>query len=198
MAGIPTPYEYEQTHNRKLLESVCVAAIAQVISFDKKKMTVNLQPLSKHLIHGKYESQPPILRVPVLCFRSNGFIFRPFYKKGDIGITLYLDHDMDNIVSGGKETEPLTERTHSTTDAIFLGGIVSGEYTLPDALSDDAFIFTKEDGALYVSVSKEKIAVKNSETTAEFTADAISITARTVNVTATENLNLRGERININ
>lgn len=198
MANTPTPYEYEQTHDRKLLESICVAAVVQVTSFDKKKMTVNLQPLSKHLVHGKYESQPPILRVPIICFRSNGFIFRPFCKKGDIGIVLYLDHDMDSTVSGGKEAEPLTERTHSTTDAIFIGGIVSGEYKLPDTLPDDAFIFTKEDGTLYISVTKEKIALKNVETTAEFTADAISMTAKTVNISATENLNLRGERININ
>ena len=58
-------YNYQRIHDDKLRESICVAATVQVMSFDPAKMTVNVQPLSKHLENGKYESQPPILKVPV-------------------------------------------------------------------------------------------------------------------------------------
>lgn len=77
-------------------------------------MTVDVQPLSKHLQNGKYESQPPILSIPVACTRSGGFIIRPWIKAGDVGVVLYLDHDMDSTVSGAKEAQPLTERNHAT------------------------------------------------------------------------------------
>ena len=46
-----------------------------------------------------------------------------------MGVVLYLDHDMDSTVSGAKEAQPLTERNHATTDAVFVGGIVAGSYT---------------------------------------------------------------------
>ena len=64
MPGV-NQYNYEEIHDRKLAESICVAATVKVLKFDKAKMTVNVQPLSKHLENGNYESPPPILQIPV-------------------------------------------------------------------------------------------------------------------------------------
>ena len=124
------PYNYQQIHDRRLAESICVAAVVSVTAFDPRQDDVDVQPLSKHLQNGKYESQPPILSIPVACTRSGGFIIRPWIKAGDVGVVLYLDHDMDSTVSGAKEAQPLTERNHATTDAVFVGGIVAGGYTV--------------------------------------------------------------------
>ena len=99
-------YEYQQIHDKRLAESICVAATVKVVAFDPAKMTVDVQPLSKHLQNGKYESQPPILGVPVACTRCGGFITRPWIKAGDTGVVVYLDHDMDSTVTGGKEAKP--------------------------------------------------------------------------------------------
>lgn len=155
-------YSYQQTHDNKLKESICVAATVQVIAFDPVKMTVNVQPLSKHLEHGKYESQPPILRIPVVCMRTGGFVFRPWIKVGDVGVVIYLDHDIDSSVTGGKESEPLTERNHSTTDAIFIGGIISGDYSV-QGLPDEAHVLASEDGKSYIAISQDKIEMKAPE-----------------------------------
>ena len=54
-------FKMQRIHDLKLKESLCVAAVVQVLKFDPEKMTVNVQPLSKQLENGKYESQPPIL-----------------------------------------------------------------------------------------------------------------------------------------
>ena len=54
-------YKYQQIHDEKLAASICVSAVVQVTSFDPAKMTVNVQPLSKGLQNGNYESSPPIL-----------------------------------------------------------------------------------------------------------------------------------------
>lgn len=156
-------YNYQQIHDRKLTESICVAAIVQVMSFDSVKMTVDVQPLSKHLENGCYESQPPILDVPIACTRSGGFIFRPWFNVGDTGVVVYLDHDSDSTVAGGKEAEPITERNHSPSDAIFVGAIVTGSYKVK-GIPDDGFSLSTEDGSVYIVVKKDGIEIKGDVT----------------------------------
>lgn len=152
-------YEYQRAHDQRLMASVSVAATVQVMKFDKSKMTVNVQPLSKHLQNGNYESQPPILGIPVAVTRMGGFILRPWIKEGDVGLVVYLDHDLDSTVSGGKEAEPQTTRNHSTSDAVFIGGIVSGGYTVA-GLPDESLCLATEDGSVYVAVKKGGIEIK--------------------------------------
>ncbi len=190
-------YNYEEIHDRKLAESICVSATVKVLKFDKVKMTVNVQPLSKHLENGNYETPPPILQVPVGVTRTGGFIFRPWIKEGDVGVVVYLDHDMDATVTGGKEAKPLTERNHSTSDAVFIGGIVSGDYAV-QGLPDDAHVIAKEDGTVYIAIAKDKVAIKNESTTADFTPDSIDMKTTTVNITADGSVNIKGAQINLN
>jgi len=186
----PDSYKIQRAHDQKLKESVCVAAVVQVLEFDPKKMTVNVQPLSKQLENGTYESQPPILRVPVAVTRSGGFIFRPWYKAGDTGVVVYLDHDMDAAVTGGKEAKPLTERNHATTDAIFVGAVISGSYEVK-GLPEESIAIAKEDGNIYVAITKEKAVVKNEGTTAEFTAFSIDMKAVDMNITLDGNMTVK-------
>lgn len=152
-------YKYQQIHDMKLAESICVAAVVQVTSFDPAKMTVNVQPLAKGLQNGKYESQPPVLGVPVACTRCGGFIFRPWFKSGDTGVVVYLDHESDGTVSGGKEAIPASRRSHSRSDAIFIGAIVSGGFTV-SGLPDESLALATEDGKQYVAITKDKISIK--------------------------------------
>jgi len=180
----------QRTHDQKLKESLCVAAVVQVLKFDPEKMTVNVQPLSKQLENGKYESQPPILCVPVAVTHSGGFLFRPWFKPGDTGVVVYLDHDMDATVTGGKEAKPLTERNHATSDAIFVGAIVSGEYKVK-GLPEESIALAKDDGSIYVAITKDKAIVKNEGTTAEFTATSIDMKSIDMNITLDGNMTVK-------
>ena len=175
-------FKMQRIHDLKLKESLCVAAVVQVLKFDPEKMTVNVQPLSKQLENGKYESLPPILCVPVSVTHSGGFLFRPWFKPGDTGVVVYLDHDMDATVTGGKEAKPLTERNHATTDAIFVGALVAGSYTVK-GLPDESICIATEDGKIYVAVTKDKVIVKNEDTTAEFTATSIDMKSTDMTIT---------------
>lgn len=190
-------YNYQRVHDKKLLASICVAAVVQVIVFDPKKMTVNVQPLSKHLENGKYESQPPILQVPVACTRCGGFIFRPWFKAGDTGVVVYLDHDLDSTVTSGKEAVPLTERNHATSDAVFIGGIVSGKYEV-QGLPERSLALAKEDGNIYVAVTEDSVMIKNDETTAEFTSTSIKMDTQDITLNANGMVTIKGTTVNIN
>ncbi len=190
-------YNYEQTHDRRLASSICVAATVQVIAFDPEKMTVNVQPMSKSLQNGKYESQPPILRVPVVCMRCGGFIIRPWIKVGDTGLVVYLDHDMDSTVTSGKEATPLTERNHATSDAVFVGAIVSGGYKV-QGLPNESHAMAKDDGSIFVAVTSDKVLIKNQNTTAEFSADKIDMKTTDVAINASGIVTIKGAVVNIN
>jgi hypothetical protein len=190
-------YNYQQTHDRKLAASICVAANVQVLAFDPVKMMVNVQPLSKQLENGRYESQPPILRVPVACTRCGGFIFRPWFNAGDTGTVVYLDHDIDSTVTGGKEAAPSTERNHSESDAVFIGAIVSGSYEA-QGLPAQSLALATEDGGIYIAVTQEKVALKNGGTTADFTANAINMNTQEVTINASGTITIQGATVNIN
>lgn len=152
-------FEYQEIRDEKLAESICVAAVVRVTKFDPAKMTVNVQPMSKHLENGSYESQPPILGIPVVCTRSGGFIFRPWITEGDIGVVVYLDHDLDDVLASGKEIEPSTERNHSTSDAVYIGGIIAGSFSVK-GLPEKSLALAKEDGSIYIAIAEDKIMLK--------------------------------------
>lgn len=190
-------YNYQQVHDKKLAESICVAATVKVMAFDPTKMTVDVQPLSKHLENGKYETQPPILGVPIACTRCGGFVFRPWLKAGDTGVVVYLDHDMDSTVSGGKEAVPITERNHATTDAIFVGAIVSGGF-VAEGLPAESIVLATEDGGIYVAVTGDKVQIKNGGTIANFTDNKIDMKTQDVTITASGAITINGATVNIN
>lgn len=117
-------HDYEKAKDHAMRRSIAVACIVAVITADIETGTVNAQPLSKVEIDGVYESQPPLLNVPVLKHRdSNGNIVSPAYQAGDIGVVIFCDHDIDNIVISRAESEPASDRVHSVDDAIFVGVI---------------------------------------------------------------------------
>jgi len=149
---------YQDAQDKKNREAVNVAALVRVVSFNPKAMTVTVQPLSKYLEGGTYKSQPPILDVPVTLTKSGGFIIRPWIKAGDVGLVVYVDHDIDRAVATGDEGEPNTERNHSTSDAVFVGAIVPGKNPVI-GLPDEAVVLSTEGGETYIAVMKDKVQI---------------------------------------
>jgi len=117
-------YDITQAMLKKHALSIHVGAIVQVKHFNHRDMTVDVQPLSQHLMGREYQSPPPIQRLPCTGVRCGKFVLRPWYEPGDVGAILYMDHDIDKVVASGREAKPNTERNHSASDAVFVGGIV--------------------------------------------------------------------------
>lgn len=154
-------YRLTQAHGRQQALDLHVAAIVRVEAFDPGKMTVDVQPLSKHLEQGKYQSHPPVLSVPVAVTRCHDFVLRPWFEKDDVGLVVYLDHDIDKVTRDGQESDPNTERNHSETDAVFIGGIVLGEKDIAklaqNGCPDEALALGAVDGKQWIAVTKDKI-----------------------------------------
>lgn len=69
---------------------------------------------------------------------SSAVIMNPV--PGDIGLALFMDKDSDNARSSKEAGAPNTTRTHSKTDAVYLGGILYDEPTQFVEFADDAII----------------------------------------------------------
>lgn len=158
MKGFSKQYQYEQAQRRALMKELHVGATVMVQAFDRKKMKLTVQPTSQRLTDGQYKTPSQVLQVPVSFTRSGGFLIRPWFKAGDFGNALYLDHDMDKTMESGGECQPNTERAHSDTDMVFQGGLVAGDFECPDI--PDGLAFCKEDGEIYFILTEDKLLIK--------------------------------------
>ena len=117
---------YEQAKEQAMKAGICVADIVKVIKYDESKMIVDVQPLTKYPDEDKFEKKPQVLSVPVALVYGGGFVIRPVYEAGDLGLVVYLDRDSDSTIAKGGEADPNTERLHSGDDAVFFGGLRIG------------------------------------------------------------------------
>lgn len=154
-----TQQSVENQEQRALAQSIHVGALCRVEEFDASKMTVKVQPLSKALDGGTYRTPPPILGVPVALIRGGGLILRPWYQKGDLGVLLFLDHDIDRIAEAGEEVQPNTERNHAEEDAVFVGAFAAASNPVK-GLPDNALVMAAEGGGVFVAVSKSGITLQ--------------------------------------
>ena len=166
-------YQYEQAQQRERSERMKVGQLVKVLSFDEAKGTVDVQPLNKKNTDGTYHVQPPILGVPISGARGGGISMSQQYKAGDTGYIAYVDGDIDSTLAAGQETQPNTERVHSATDAVFIGGVPMGSgpaSALPSGAygfgTAEVYVIIHEGkiklrcGAIYVIVQPDKVLVQ--------------------------------------
>lgn len=158
MSGFSDQYKYQEAQQAALAASIHVGALVKVISFDPSSMTVNVKPL----VQSEYTAGSQVLGVPVAGTRGGGFLFRPCFRSGDIGVVLYLDHDMDEVMAKGGEAASNTERGHSENDAVFVGGIVAGGWNSPGL--PEGIVLGTEDGAVYLAVTPSGVVIKGTLT----------------------------------
>ncbi len=92
---------------------------------------------------------------------------------------VYVDHDIDKAVSDGQESKPNTERNHSSSDAVFIGGIVLGKAPV-SGLPGDAVVIATESGSVQLAVTSSGITIKGDVTVeGDVTANGISLTQHT-------------------
>ena len=168
-------YHVKEREERALAERVRVGGLCRVISFDHKKMTVDVQPLSKVLDGGVYRTPPQVLGVPVAIIRGNKYVLRPWYQEGDMGVLHYVDHDIDFVKQSGEECQPNTERNHSDEDAIFIGAFVPNNNPVIEDIPDEAIVMAEEEKHFYFAMCHDKIKIVVGDSVIVITEKDVSI-----------------------
>lgn len=168
---------YEDAKKQADAAGLCVADVVKVLAFDEAALTVDVQPITRYPDEDTFQTKPPVLAVPVATIYGGGFVIRPVYKAGDIGVVVYLDRDSDAVIAGGAEADPNTERLHSGDDAVFVGGIRTGGSSISGHPAGSLSLGTA-DGGVYLSVSPSGIDIKGNVT---ITGD-LTVTGGVVNL----------------
>lgn len=150
---------YEDAKNQATAAGLCVADIVKVISFDEGAMTVDVQPLARYPDEDSFQDKPQVLSVPVAMVYGGGFVIRPIYQTGDIGVVIYLDRDSDAVIAGGAAADPNTERLHSGDDAVFVGGLKIGSKQISGHPAG-TLSAGKSDGSIYISIGASGVEIK--------------------------------------
>ena len=164
--------DVEAAKAEKAASGIHVSQLVRVLKFDSAALTVDVQPINKESIDGSYASAAAIMAVPVACLCCGDFVIRPWYKRGDVGLLIYGDNDIDAALqSDGKDVEPNTSRSHSPEDGVFVGGLALKGKT-PSGLPDNALVLAA--GSVYLAISPAGVTISG-----QLTVNGIDMGAHT-------------------
>ena len=127
---------------------------------------------------------PLLLNVPVYFPGGGGFTLTFPVSKGDECIILFNDCQIDNWIINGQIIPPTVGRVHDLSDGIALVGVRNNTRALAN-VSITTTQLRSDDGATYVEVAGGGI-------TNIIAPTAINLTAPTVNITASTQVNVSG------
>lgn len=113
----------------KLLQGVHTCDLVQVLAVNPvsgKVGFVTVQPLVQDVdTGGVVLAQSPIYNVPYMRYQggSSAVILDPV--AGDTGLAIFAESDITNVKQTQKQGAAATARTHSTADALYIGGVLN-------------------------------------------------------------------------
>lgn len=150
--------------------------LCRVEKYDVAKMKAELTPMLRvEGVEGELEELHLLIEVPVMLLKAGPFVIRPPYKQGDIVVVVFADGDIENILLSGDVSNPNSKRRHSLDDAIVIGGLMPFTEDLPSGNSND-LVIGKDD----------------------FSSSIIFKENGDIDITASGNINIKGQRINLN
>lgn len=148
-------------------DSIRTGMIAKIVKYNKKKQTVDVQPvLTKKYQDGKSKELPVIYDVPVKHARAGKSFMHMPIKKGHYVTLTFSDRSIDKWKSkGGEKVDPDDTRKHSMSDAIaHVGGYPTNDPV--DVDNEDDIIVKNHDGDGYVEMRLKpsgKVEILNSQ-----------------------------------
>lgn len=73
--------------------------------------------------------QAPIYNVPYIRYQAGASAVIMDPEKGDIGIAFYAERDITTFKKTLQDGPPATDRTHSSADGLYIGGVLNGDPT---------------------------------------------------------------------
>lgn len=111
-------------HTCDLVTVLAVQPVSGKVGF------VTVQPLVQEVsTNGVVLAQTPIYNVPYLRYQggSSAVILDP--AVGDIGLAIFAEHDVTSVKQTQAQGPAATQRTHSTADALYIGGVLNPDPT---------------------------------------------------------------------
>jgi len=177
---------------RKLLRGMHTADLVQVLAVTTGTTAVGFLTVQPVVLdqdtNGYVLTQTPIYNVPFMRYQSGASAIFMDPDKGDVGLCLFTERDTSGAKARAIAGQPLpgaapTDRTHSSADAFYIGGVLNGAAT--------QWIKFKPNGAGIDITSPGAITMEAPSSNITLTAQAVVINAPTqINSTLTTTGNI--------
>ena len=147
---------------QSLIAEVHTNLIAQVISFDKAKQTVSVQPV----LQRKYKGQDPSNLsvgedIPVLFFGSGDFVITVDVKKDSYVVLLVSERSLDKWFLQGGIVDPDDTRKFNLSDAIAIPGINPLPDTIVPPVEANCISIRNRLNTMFIKLDSTGISMKN-------------------------------------
>lgn len=176
------PVEMLRRFMRRERQNLNVVKVGKVIQVNTDN-TVDIEIQGKIRFRGAEKSYPQLKNIPYMILGGGGAYIDMPVTAGDEGLVFFCDYDISLWQDHGGSEAVSTDRTHSLSDAFFVGGVHNGSNVLSKD-GNKVIIHSKNGGmpAAAARVGDEvtiELTVLNSGDVAGFTTAAgpVTITA---------------------
>lgn len=167
---------------RKLMQKTDGQLPARVMSYDRDRNRVRVQPLIAMVsTSGVKISRASLIDLPCLAYGGGGFFVNFPLKKGDLGWIEASDRDTSLFLQSMTEQIPNSKRIHSFEDARFIPDVFN-EYSFTP--TDGAMVIASLDGQTRIELSPGKISLIAAQVEID-ASTSVTINTTTYNVNAT-------------
>lgn len=143
----------------KLMQGVAGMLPAEVVSFDRTKNRVSVQPLISMVdTNGNQIPRAKISSLPVFHVGGGGYILNFNLLPGDLGWIIANDRDISLFLQNYKKSMPNTFRVKDFADSVFLPHPMSGYTISPDDAT--ATVLQSLDGTVKIALDTGKLTIK--------------------------------------
>lgn len=123
---------------RRFLDRHSFTTLCMVLEFDEDKKQVSVKPMVHEFTGAGDKIDNEVIHgIPVMRLQRGGSAVIMDPVPGDIGMMLSCDRDISVVKSTSAPALPGSNRMHSYSDAIYLGGVINGEPTQYIRFADD-------------------------------------------------------------
>lgn len=138
------PGQRERDLRNAIFESLQVALVGQVVSFDPATQTATIQPLIRNRKEANYVSLPQLQDVPVYFPGSSGQGVTWPVSAGDECLVVFANSCIDAWLENGGLQNPISVRHHDYSDGFAFVGFRSKPKVIRPFYMDEPAFFGKK------------------------------------------------------
>ena len=141
---IQQPGQKERDLRDMIFQSLQVALVGQVVSFDPSTQTASIQPLIRNKQGERFEELPLLQDVPVFFPGSTGQGVTWPVQAGDECLVVFANSCIDAWLQNGGVQNPISVRHHDYSDGFAFVGFRSNPKVIVPFIVDEPAFFGKK------------------------------------------------------
>lgn len=184
-----------QTLRNRILERICVAMPAQIISYDRDTHKATIQPMLNYNVRGHGAKVCTPFTVEILRMMAGGFLIDFPISEGDTGWIIAVDRDCFQVKAVSKPSLPTNSEVNTYTTGFWIPDQWGdGEKLKIPELDKDRLVIQTRDGTQKISIGDKDIKIFATNVSVSATENATITTTGSTNVVA-QSVNINSPQV---